>query len=126
MSITLDISSGNCDLDGFLYEYFHNNIQLTEIIDGTKVFGNLQKMYTYIHENNTSRTQNMIKWIPYSRIRNVNEIARGGFGTIYCASWHGIRPDVVLKRFENSQNFSRYFLSEVIFTIFNALLSNIY
>jgi serine/threonine protein kinase len=63
----------------------------------------------------------MLEWIPYSRIRNVNEIAKGGFGTIYCADWiidkHYNKVSVVLKRFENSQNFSRYFLSEVI--IFN-------
>src|SRR5688572_26542906 len=127
LSITLDISSdtssGNSDLDGFLYDSrlnCHNKI--TEIIDDIKIM-DLRKMYDYIREKYISQTQLMIKWIPYSRIIDVNEIARGGFGTIYCAQWindaiynaHRIhwcsgkytKTSVVLKRFENSQNFSR-------------------
>ncbi|CAB4410268.1 unnamed protein product [Rhizophagus irregularis] len=52
-----------------------------------------------------------IEWIPYSQFTNVEEIARGGFGIIYCATRD--QKSVILKKFKNSQDTSRYFLNEL-------------
>ncbi|RGB41549.1 kinase-like domain-containing protein [Rhizophagus diaphanus] len=53
----------------------------------------------------------LIEWIPYSQFANVKEIARGGFGIIYCATRN--QKSVILKKFKNSQDTSRYFLNEL-------------
>ncbi|CAB4479632.1 unnamed protein product [Rhizophagus irregularis] len=53
----------------------------------------------------------LIEWIPYSQFINVKEIARGGFGIIYCATRD--QKSVILKKFKNSQDTSRYFLNEL-------------
>ena len=75
-----------------------------------------------------------MKWISYSQIENLTEIAKGGFGIIYQATWSdgplikGYRygdyyirkanQTVIVKRFENSQDIGKYFLNEVC--IFNS------
>ena len=59
-----------------------------------------------------------MKWIPYSRIKYLTEIAKGGFGIIYKATLGTLDGPVALKKFFNSQNMSKYFLSEVIIFIF--------
>ena len=61
------------------------------------------------------RFQQRIRWIPYSQFTNVKEIARGGFGIIYQATWSADDNSTVvaLKRFENSKNIREYFLNEV-------------
>ncbi|RGB23676.1 kinase-like domain-containing protein [Rhizophagus diaphanus] len=67
-----------------------------------------------------------MEWIPYTQFTNIKEIARGGFGIIYQATWldgsinklsnvrrrrdHEI---VILKRFINSHNINKYFLNEL-------------
>ncbi|RIA83946.1 hypothetical protein C1645_785230, partial [Glomus cerebriforme] len=53
----------------------------------------------------------MIGWIPYSHFTNVEQIAKGGFGTIYRATW-SIKT-VIIKKYENSQGINKYFLNEV-------------
>ncbi|GBB84635.1 hypothetical protein RclHR1_01120023 [Rhizophagus clarus] len=69
---------------------------------------------------NSSADPLIIKRIPNSQITNLEQIARGGFGTIYKASWLG--KDVAIKRFPNSQYLSKYFLNEVksLFRCYNA------
>jgi hypothetical protein len=72
-----------------------------------------------------------MEWISYSRITNIKEIAKGGFGIIYQATLldgsineHGYRKRdelVILKRFINSKDIDKYFLNEVnilILTLF--------
>ena len=54
-----------------------------------------------------------IKWIPYSQITDLKEIAEGGFGIVYKAINNG--KVVAIKKLSNSQNSSKYFLNEVIF-----------
>jgi serine/threonine protein kinase len=53
-----------------------------------------------------------MEWIPCSQINNLENIAEGGFGTIYKAIWLNKTP-VAVKRFSNSQDISKYFLNEV-------------
>ena len=61
-------------------------------------------------------------WIQFSQISNSEQIAEGGYGIIYKATWLGDDHDhnnfcnriVAVKRFPNSQNNSKHFLNEVI------------
>ena len=77
--------------------------------------GIYKSVYKYCEEIKKIR-ESIIEWIPYSQITNTKEIAKGGFGIIYKATWIG--KDVAVKKFFNSQNMSKYFLSEVIIFIF--------
>ncbi|RGB31962.1 kinase-like domain-containing protein [Rhizophagus diaphanus] len=68
-----------------------------------------------------------MEWIPYSRIKNLIEIAQGGFSSIYRATWldGGINgaeysscyrienETIVIKKFFNSQHINKYLLNEV-------------
>ncbi|RHZ88806.1 hypothetical protein Glove_21g162 [Diversispora epigaea] len=70
-----------------------------------------------------------IEWIPYNRFKNIKEIAKGGFGTIYYAKWidgyiekwnikkkHWNRIgklEVVLKKFDNFADLNEKFLNEM-------------
>ena len=58
------------------------------------------------------QSKKLIEWISYSQFTNVKEIARGGFGIIYCATRD--QKSIILKKFKNSQDTSRYFLNEVL------------
>ena len=67
-----------------------------------------------------------MKWIPYSQFTNIKKVAEGGFGIIYQATWLDDSPSndvrsnetVILKRFKNSQDISKYFFNEVNILIF--------
>src|SRR5438874_13685623 len=66
-----------------------------------------------------------IEWIPYSDLKNIEEIGKGGFATVYRSEWsNGPRfvaynkrcyyknGCVASKKLENSQNISDEFLKE--------------
>ncbi|RHZ44894.1 hypothetical protein Glove_707g70 [Diversispora epigaea] len=72
-----------------------------------------------------------IEWIPYNRFKDIKEIAKGGFGTIYYAKWidgyitgwdiekkqwkrYG-ELEVVLKKFDNFENSNEEFLNKMSF-----------
>ncbi|RHZ88725.1 hypothetical protein Glove_21g181 [Diversispora epigaea] len=70
----------------------------------------------------------VIEWIPYDRFKNIQEIAKGGFSTIYYAKWidgsirswninqqweRSYQLEVVLKKFNNFANLSEEFLNEI-------------
>ena len=79
---------------------------------------------------NKIQPEPMMEWIPYSQITNMKQIAEGGFGIIYQATWldgsliykkyysptRRTNEHVIIKRFKNSQDVSKYFLNEVRFT----------
>jgi hypothetical protein len=141
--ITFDktnISSGNSCLDDFLFSSRYSNLKLPEFAEKIK---NIDKYFLpisicdSIYQNyrySCTKTENLLEWIPYSQFTNVIEIARGGFGIIYQATWlndslydndsmrkknRGNKRNeiVILKRFKNSKNIGKYFLNEVnIFT----------
>ena len=79
----------------------------------------------------SDKVEILMEWIPYSQITNMKQIAEGGFGIIYQATWldgsldeKGIRKHhqtVIVKKFEDSQDISKYFLNEV--SIFNIYIS---
>jgi hypothetical protein len=56
----------------------------------------------------------VIEWIPYSRIKVLEQLAEGGFSFIYKAIWFERAQTVAVKRLKNSQNLSKEFLNEVI------------
>jgi hypothetical protein len=124
--INIDITnifSGNCIID--------------EFIVSTKInYNNFQPIANYLDNNTDLNPLNIygfirnilylsklegreIKWIPHSQIKNLEEIAEGGFSIIYKATYRvGIKDtDVAVKKLRNSQNISKYFLNEVIFNI---------
>jgi hypothetical protein len=112
------------DIGDFL---FHNvildNLDKLKIqINSTNAVKKIKNKYFIRHEilNYIIKEKNIIdkiKWIPYSQFTDVKEIAKGGFGTIYKATWkkneYCSTSTVVLKRFENSKNIGKYFLNEV-------------
>src|SRR5207248_1671662 len=59
-----------------------------------------------------------IRWIPFNEFKNIEYLAKGGFGEVYKATWindhhyYGKYVDVVLKRIYNNS-------SEVKFIIIN-------
>ncbi|RHZ88648.1 hypothetical protein Glove_21g64 [Diversispora epigaea] len=71
----------------------------------------------------------VIEWIPYNRFKDIREIAKGGFGTIYYAKWIDGRiekwdienqrwkrwgqREVVLKKVDNFANLNEEFLNEM-------------
>ncbi|RIA81180.1 hypothetical protein C1645_573316 [Glomus cerebriforme] len=113
----INISSGNSDLDDFLL----NNMRIN-INDNLKIFSNVKVIDKYFRpicvlDSIYHKVERIIKWIPYVQFTNVKQIAKGGFGIIYQADWprfkYGSSQRVILKRFENSQSISKYFLNEV-------------
>jgi hypothetical protein len=78
---------------------------------------------------NATCQQEVLEWIPYEKFRDIEYVAKGGFGTIYKAKWDDgyIRywnidqnkwerwtiEYIVLKKLNNSQNITADFLQEV-------------
>ncbi|RHZ79771.1 hypothetical protein Glove_141g60 [Diversispora epigaea] len=80
-------------------------------------------------QQNSDNDWEVIEWIPYDRFKDIEEIAKGGFGTICKAKWidgpieewdlenepwtrYG-QLDVALKKFDNSfANLNEDFLNE--------------
>ncbi|RHZ88835.1 hypothetical protein Glove_21g192 [Diversispora epigaea] len=84
------------------------------------------------HENTAwdrAKQWKAIEWIPYNRFKDIKEIAKGGFGTIYHAKWidrciynwdiinkqwiRGGQHEVALKKFDNFVNLNEDLLNEV-------------
>ncbi|GBC29534.2 kinase-like domain-containing protein [Rhizophagus irregularis DAOM 181602=DAOM 197198] len=85
---------------------FIENI-LNENTNPLIIYDSIKRMFLDFRAN-----QSTIKEIPYSQISNLKQIAKGGFGIVYKATWMG--NNVAVKRFLNSQNISKSFLNEII------------
>ncbi|GBC37071.2 kinase-like domain-containing protein [Rhizophagus irregularis DAOM 181602=DAOM 197198] len=132
LSNTVDISniytsSGNDDLDHFLYglrSNFYNNLQLAELTDHVKKIGNPLDIYELVREKYKNiQPEPMMEWIPYSQIKNLKEITSGGFSIIYRATWENgpindlgnsrnKNETVAVKRFKKFV-ISKHFINEV-------------
>ncbi|GBC01959.1 hypothetical protein RclHR1_00440025 [Rhizophagus clarus] len=57
----------------------------------------------------------IFKWIPYYEFSNIKEINKGGFATIYLATWRNgpLSKMVALKQLYESQKLTKEFLNEV-------------
>ena len=78
---------------------------------------------------NAKYTNQILEWIPYNRLKNIEYVDKGGFSTIYKAIWldgpirywfkeenEWIRfneKTVILKNFDKSSNLNEEFLNEV-------------
>jgi hypothetical protein len=102
--------SGNYNIDEFLYFSRVNINQIADYVNNISRNTNPLDLYKI---NFVSKLKKKIKWIPYSKITNLNKIAEGGYGKIYKASIDG--NIVAVKKFSNSQDPSKYFLNEVIY-----------
>ncbi len=119
---SIDTISGNNDIDEFFRTKRINHIN--EIDDYIKnIEGDFNPLDVYAFINEKIDLKSIMVWIPYTRLKDLKEIARGGFSTIYQATWSdgGARIDgklrngtVAIKRFSHPQDFSKYFLNEVI------------
>ncbi|EXX57439.1 Cdc15p [Rhizophagus irregularis DAOM 197198w] len=106
-------SSVKSDIDDFL---FYNVI--LDNLDKLKIkvkSANIPKYFIqdsilgYIFRENYGE----IKWISYSQFTDFKEIAKGGYGIIYKATWLSNNETIILKRFNNSKNIGKYFLNKL-------------
>ncbi|CAB4410361.1 unnamed protein product [Rhizophagus irregularis] len=137
----VNIFSGNSELDEFLLNLFPDsciNVNVDGFMDVDKFINKIKNIDKYYFpseidltirsmiqnyegsqskklkdqsEKLTDQSEKLIEWISYSQFTNVKEIARGGFGIIYCATRD--QKSIILKKFKNSQDTSRYFLNEL-------------
>ena len=84
----------------------------------------------------------VLEWIPYDGIKNIEYLAEGGFGVVYKARWIDgnigkwsitqnrwsriFNTDIVLKCLNNSQSLTTDFLQEARTVIFAIYHLNIY
>jgi hypothetical protein len=120
--INIDITnliSGNCAIDEIIFSriYINNHHLIANYTYNDTDLIPL-KVYQFI-KNKLFQSLNVIKWIPYSQIKNLSKIAEGGFSIIYKATWNNgtTNGDVAAKKLINSQNISKYYLNEVIYLI---------
>ncbi|UZO00730.1 uncharacterized protein OCT59_011849 [Rhizophagus irregularis] len=116
------IDSENFDIEKFLastrvilnrriFDSFVKDLNSLEIYDAFFRFKN--DYYRY------KSSVKWIRWIPYSRITNLEKIAEGGFSIIYKAQWRHFnqveyyKKTVIIKRFLNSWDMDKYFLNEL-------------
>ncbi|RIA92167.1 kinase-like domain-containing protein [Glomus cerebriforme] len=125
-SISL-MSSGNNEIDDFLYDIHFNIDSICNIANYKDNFNSLN-VYDFIFRTNLKfiRPESNIKWIPYSQIINLKEIAKGGYSIIYkaicsdkeiyetnCYKSKRENCQVAIKRFPSLQVFEKYFLKEL-------------
>ncbi|RIA80522.1 kinase-like domain-containing protein [Glomus cerebriforme] len=82
-----NITSGNNDIDALLYDGRFNikdYHKITNDISSIDVTNPLN-VYDFIRSN--IDPESVMEWIPYSQIRNLEELLEGGFGIIYKAIW---------------------------------------
>ncbi|PKC57586.1 kinase-like protein [Rhizophagus irregularis] len=124
-NISVNIT-GNYNIDEFIYfkkinidNYHQINCYINNIKENSNPLNPLN-IYRYIkenvHYNNPNNdSSSLIKlrpeWIPFSKLTNLEQIARGGHGIIHKASYDG--NIVAVKEVLNSQNTSRDFLNEL-------------
>ncbi|GBC06418.1 hypothetical protein RclHR1_06810007 [Rhizophagus clarus] len=96
-----------------------NYYQIANYKDNIDKNSNPLRVYDFIGKNVTiikNPLKLKVEWILHSQFTNFKEIAKGGFGTIYKASWEENQYGIVaIKRFSNSRNVSKDFLNEVTF-----------
>ncbi|CAB4428577.1 unnamed protein product [Rhizophagus irregularis] len=125
----LKSSSGHDDIDEFLH-CLRINIKAIHKIANYEDNINKDHNLLNVYELMTSvvfRLESNIQWIPFSHIKILNEIAKGGYGIVYKAIWsrdgsmykshycESYRGEfqVALKKFLNSRDFKKYFLNEL-------------
>ncbi|CAB5181191.1 unnamed protein product [Rhizophagus irregularis] len=114
--ISLIINSrAHSDIDDFLFNnVLHGDFELPDTVNIVKNIGenfNIRDILNTLFKTRKSKSQ--INWTPYSQFEDVKEMTKGGYGIIHKATWLSNNETVILKRFENSINSSKYFLNEL-------------
>ncbi|GBC39519.2 kinase-like domain-containing protein [Rhizophagus irregularis DAOM 181602=DAOM 197198] len=105
------LASTRVILNRRIFDSFVKDLNSLEIYDAFFRFKN--DYYRY------KSSVKWIRWIPYSRITNLEKIAEGGFSIIYKAQWRHFnqveyyKKTVIIKRFLNSWDMDKYFLNEL-------------
>jgi serine/threonine protein kinase len=58
-------------------------------------------------------SEQKLQWIPYDKFNNVEFLGKGGFGTIFKATWSDSNKEVALKCLNNLNENLDEFLNEV-------------
>ncbi|UZO24723.1 uncharacterized protein OCT59_017017 [Rhizophagus irregularis] len=119
LDITIDttyISSGNKEIDEFLNSARNRihviNDQIANYMNDIKNTTDPLDVYYFIKNSlEDINSKLLMKWIPYSQITDLEEIAIGGFGIIYKANWLD-KTSVAIKKFLYS-NDNKYFFNEL-------------
>ncbi|POG64416.1 kinase-like domain-containing protein, partial [Rhizophagus irregularis DAOM 181602=DAOM 197198] len=123
----ISLISGCIGLDDFIFDnIIHDNLNNLEM---NKFKNIVKKIDKYFISDDTILSSifsiiklkgkneiRSIRWISFSQFTDVKEIAKGGYGIIYKATWsnkNNKNETVILKRFENSKNIGKYFLNEL-------------
>ena len=53
---------------------------------------------------NANYHNNYIRWIPFNEFKNIEYLAKGGFGEVHKATWIDGDREVVLERIHNSND----------------------
>ncbi|EXX58845.1 Ssk22p [Rhizophagus irregularis DAOM 197198w] len=112
------ISSINSEFDDFIFSNIaYDNLCKLKLAEFSKIIKNIDKYFRVpdiLSPIFIKIEKGVIEWIPYSQFTDIKEIAKGGYGIIYKATWlRCITEIVVLKRFEKSKNMAKYFLNEL-------------
>ncbi|PKY31682.1 kinase-like protein [Rhizophagus irregularis] len=103
------------DIDDFLFNnVLHGDFELHDTVNIVKNIGrnfDIRDILNTLFRTRKSKSQ--INWTPYSQFEDVKEMTKGGYGIIHKATWLSNNETVILKRFENSKNSSKYFLNEL-------------
>ncbi|EXX51652.1 Bck1p [Rhizophagus irregularis DAOM 197198w] len=107
-----NIGSGNYDVDEFLYYTRFNTNNYHAISNYINYYNKNQVwFYNFIENELVNNIQPIMELIPYTQIKDFKEIARGGFGIVYKATWLKENKEVAVKKFF-SQNI-KTFLNEL-------------
>jgi hypothetical protein len=115
-----NLSSRNRVIDEFLFFTILDDNRhhlVADYMNNLNNYTNLTPhMVSRFIKANLPPSPDVIKWIPYSQIKNLSEIAEGGFSTIYKATWFNgtTNRNVAIKKLRDSQSISKYYLNEVI------------
>ncbi|UZO03824.1 uncharacterized protein OCT59_024225 [Rhizophagus irregularis] len=124
----ISINSGDSVIDDFLINIRHDFLNQLNIDKFANDLKNVKYFIPSEIYNNSLRDKikgklgKLMRYIPYSKFKNVKKIAEGGFSVIYQATcyWiyslqlkHWKREIVILKRFKNLQYAKKYFLKEL-------------
>ncbi|CAB5206549.1 unnamed protein product [Rhizophagus irregularis] len=123
------VNIGSNEIDDFVYKKRNivNDLKNIYTKDIDKYDDNPLNVYDFFKEKLCvkSVSEAIIEWIPYSRIKNLKEIAKGDFGIIYQATWldGGIsdgtgysrkkNETVAIKRFIDCINHKKDLLNEL-------------
>jgi len=69
----------------------------------------IDKFFQEVYQNSSIE----LKWFSYDGFKNVKYLDKGGFGTIYTATWSGSNTELVLKSLNNSNEDLNGLLNEV-------------